>query len=136
MAWFQKDKPTTTARVLSPVDYPSGSAVETESGVYYIKGKTKYKVFSDRVLDSWNFGMILPGSAASVSKFNYGGPLGFRDGSLIKNIADGKIYLVSANKRRHIQSPEAFSRFGMDRSKTMEVSQAEINLHEEGEPLQ
>lgn len=132
MPWFQKNQ--TPARVLKPVDYPSGVAVETEAGVYFIKGKTKFKIFSDRALRSWRFN-ILPGSLASVSQFTYGGYLGFRDGSLIKNAADGKIYLVSANKRRHIQSPDVYIRYGLDRNDIMEVSQSEINLHDEGEPI-
>lgn len=121
-------------RQYRPVDYPTGLAVDTEGGVYFIKGKTKYKVFSKRVEQSWRFAPV-PGSLASVAQFTYGGYLGFRDGSLIKNLADGKIYLVSGNKRRHIKSPDVFIRYGLDRNLVFEVSEAEANLHQEGEPL-
>lgn len=102
--------------------------------MYYIKGNTKFKLFSERAAQSWQFDPV-PGSLASVAQFLYGGTLGFRDGSLIQNVADGKIYLVSGKQRRHITSPDIFARYGFDRSKVIEVSQAETNLHKEGEPL-
>lgn len=121
-------------RIVVPVDYPSGSAVDTEAGVYFIKGSTRFKLYSQRAAESWRF-TLLPGSLASVSGFTYGGYLGFRDGSLIKNIANGKIYLVAATKRRHIQSPDVFGRYGLDRRTMIEVSETEANLHQEGEPL-
>ena len=63
------------------------------------------------------------------------GSLGFRDGSLIKNIADGKMYLISQNKRRHIVDPDSFARYGLDRSVVIEVSETEVNMHDIGEDL-
>jgi hypothetical protein len=71
----------------------------------------------------------------ALSGFKYGGTLGFRDGTLIHNIADGKMYLVSANKRRHIVSPDVFDKYGLDESRVLRVSEAEISLHEEGAEL-
>lgn len=117
-----------------PIDYPTGLAVETESEVFFIKGNTKFKYYSQRVFKSWNL-VPAKGTSLSVSRFTYGGVLGFRDGTLINNIADGKIYLVSGNKRRHIQSPDVFGRYGLDESKIIRVSAEETNLQEEGEPL-
>ena len=63
------------------------------------------------------------------------GKLGFRDGTLIKNIADGKMYLISQNKKRHIVDPDSFIKYGIDRSKVIEVSESEANSHELGENL-
>lgn len=63
------------------------------------------------------------------------GKLGFRVGSLIHNVADGKIYLVSENKLRHIQSPEALDLIGAVYDDAMTVSDADVKLHEIGEPL-
>lgn len=127
-------KKNTVDTVYAAVKYPSGVAVATEGGVYYIKGDTRFKYFSDRVFQSWKIDP-LPGSLKSVSKHTYGGVMGFRDGTLIYNIANGRLYLVSGNKVRHIQSPDVFARYGLDRSKAIEVSQEEVNLHNEGEPL-
>jgi hypothetical protein len=63
------------------------------------------------------------------------GKLGFRDGTLIKNIADGKLYLISQNKRRHIVDPDTFEKYGLNRSNIIEVSESESNMHELGETL-
>jgi hypothetical protein len=134
MKWRQKPQQRVSSPVDSPVDYPSGVAVQTEAGVYFIKGKTKFKVFSDRVTESWRFD-LLPGSLASVSKFKAGPPLGFRNGTLMRNLSDGKIYLISDNKRRHITNPDVFGRFGFDVDTIFLVSDEECNLHEEGEVL-
>jgi hypothetical protein len=54
---------------------------------------------------------------------------------LIKNVADGKMYLVSQNKLRHIVDPDSFNRYGLDRSKMIEVSEKEISAHNLGENL-
>ena len=77
----------------------------------------------------------MPGSDTSVSKFKKSGVLGFRNGTLVKNIADGRYYLISDNKRRHIVSPDVFDKYGFNIDITMVVAQAEIDIHEEGEVL-
>lgn len=59
----------------------------------------------------------------------------FRDGSLLYSQADGKMYLVSDKKRRHITNPDWLDTLGVKRSDAVWVSIAEINLNEEGEPL-
>ena len=69
------------------------------------------------------------------SNIKLAGSIGFRDGSLIKNIADGKMYLISQNKRRHLVDPDSFDRYGLNRSEVIEVSQAETNMHDIGEEL-
>lgn len=61
--------------------------------------------------------------------------LGFRDGSLINNVADGKLYLISNNKRRHITNPDVLNLLGINRGDAVDVSEFEINLQEIGEPL-
>jgi len=134
MRWFKR-KPL-PPRPTKPVDYPTGLAVETGGEVWYIKGQTKYKVYNDRVLHSWRFSVIARGSEVSLSNLTNGGLLGFRDGSLLKNISDGKIYLVSGNRRRHVRTPDAFALFGLDESTAIKVSEKEILLHSEGEPIE
>jgi len=72
---------------------------------------------------------------AALTGFKVAGKLGFRDGTLIKNVADGKMYLVSQNKLRHIVDPDSFTKYGLDRSKVIEVSEAEVSAHDLGEKL-
>ena len=123
-----------TVLITSPTNFPSGIAVKTDTGTYWIKDNKKYKLISERAAESWRFIEVLATDAA-LSNIKSAGKLGFRDGTLIKNISDGKIYLVSQNKRRHIISPDVFDKYGLDRSLLIEVSEAETNMHELGENL-
>lgn len=75
-------------------------------------------------------------SEAALSQYVYGGVLGFRDGSLIQNISDGKMYLISGSLRRHITNPDVFERLGMDEKGIIRVSDKEVKLHKEGESLE
>jgi hypothetical protein len=128
---FKKNQQKT---VTSPTIFPSGIAVKTDKGIYWIKDGKRFKLISDRAAKSWMFTTILATESA-VSGMKLAGKLGFRDGTLIKNIADGKLYLISQNKKRHIVDPDSFDKFGLDRSKVIEVSDFEVSMHELGENL-
>jgi hypothetical protein len=116
-------------------NFPYGIAVKTETGIYWIKKGSKYRLISDRAAESWNFNTVLASNFA-ISDIKLAGHLGFRDGSLIQNITDGKMYLVSESKLRHIVNPDIFTRYGLDRSKIVEVSEAEIKASPIGEDLE
>ncbi len=125
---------TQTTLVESPTSFPSGIAVKTDKATYWIKDGKRFKLISDRAAKSWSFTTVnAKESALSTTKVV--GKLGFRDGTLIKNIADGKLYLISQNKRRHIVDPDSFTKYGLDRSLIIEVSEAEVNMHNLGEQL-
>ena len=123
-----------TLTISSPTNFPSGIAVKTDKSVYWIKDGKRYKLISDRAAKSWSFTTV-NATEAALSGIKLAGKLGFRDGTLIKNIADGKMYLVSQNKLRHIVDPDIFDRYGLDRSNLIEVSETEINAHDIGETL-
>jgi hypothetical protein len=129
---FKKKQPAQT--ITSPTQFPSGLAVKTDKGTYWIKDGKRFKLISDRAAKSWSFPTV-NATETAVSGMKLVGKLGFRDGTLIKNIADGKMYLVSQNKRRHIIDPDSFIKYGLDRSLVIEVSEAEINMQELGENL-
>ena len=123
-----------TLIISQPTNFPSGLAVKTDKATYWIKDGKRYKLISDRAAKSWMFTTV-NATEAALSGIKLVGKLGFRDGSLIKNIADGKMYLVSQNKLRHIVDPDVFNKYGLDRSIIIEVSEAEIKAHELGENL-
>ena len=127
-------KKTQTKTVIDPIVFPSGLAVKTEKAIYWIKDGKRFRLISDRAANSWAFTTV-KATEQAVSLMKVAGKLGFRDGSLIKNIADGKMYLISQNKRRHIVDPDSFDRYGLDRSKLIEVSESEIKAHDIGEIL-
>jgi hypothetical protein len=129
---FKNTKSTLT--ISRPTNFPSGIAVKTDKATYWIKDGKRYSLISDRAAQSWSFTTVLATEAA-LSGFKLAGKLGFRDGALIKNVADGKMYLVSQNKLRHIVDPDSFSKYGLDRSKVVEVSDKEALAHDLGEDL-
>ena len=120
--------------ISQPTNFPSGIAVKTDKATYWIKDGKRYKLISDRAAKSWLFTTV-NATEAALSGIKLVGKLGFRDGTLIKNIADGKMYLVSQNKLRHVVDPDVFNRYGLDRSNIIEVSELEIKAHEIGEDL-
>jgi len=130
----KKHKESQVNLISVPTNFPSGIAVKTDKGTYWIKDNKRYKLISERASESWLF-TIVNATESSLTNIKLVGKLGFRDGTLIKNIADGKIYLVSQNKRRHIVDPDSFNKYGLDRSKVIEVSESEINIHDLGENL-
>ena len=132
MRLFKNTKSTLT--ISQPTNFPSGLAVKTDKATYWIKDGKRYKLISDRAARSWCFTTV-NATEAALSGIKLVGKLGFRDGSLIKNIADGKMYLVSQNKLRHIVDPDIFDRYGLDRSNLIEVSDVEIKAHDIGEIL-
>lgn len=120
--------------VSKPTLFPSGIAVQTDKGIYWIKDGKRFKLISDRAAKSWAF-TTSNATEEAISGMKLVGKLGFRDGTLIKNIADGKIYLISQNKRRHVVDPDSFDSYGLNRSNIVEVSEAEANMHDIGENL-
>jgi hypothetical protein len=128
---FKKNQQKT---VTSPTIFPSGIAVKTDKAIYWIKDGKRFKLISDRAAKSWMFTTVVATESA-LSGMKLAGKLGFRDGTLIKNIADGKLYLISQNKKRHIVDPDTFNKYGLDRSQVIEVSAFETSMHELGEEL-
>ena len=123
-----------TLTISQPTNFPSGIAVKTDKDTYWIKDGKRYRLISDRAAKSWSFTTV-NATEAALTGFKVAGKLGFRDGALIKNIADGRIYLVSQNKLRHIIDPDSFTKYGLDRSKIIEVSEAEVSAHDLGENI-
>lgn len=110
-----------------------GLAITDGLSTWYVKGSKRFKVFSDRAVKSWNFPVILNVNPNVLDGIEDSGVIGFRDGSLIKDIVSGKIYLVSGSKVRLITNPDTLDILGRD--KVIEVSSDEIKIHLEGEPL-
>jgi hypothetical protein len=119
---------------LVPTAYPSGVAVFDGTNTYFIKNNKKYRIISERAVKSWGF-KVWYGSPESLSKIVLGGILAFRDGSVIKDVSNGKIYLVVNGLKQHITTPDFFTKFGVDPEYIIEVSAKEADLHKNGEPI-
>lgn len=123
-----------------PTVYPVGTFLHTEKGYFYIVSQTRrLRIVSERVLRSWAPNLIVSTTEAAVRNYKVSSRLKFRNGSLIKDVSDGKVYLVEEGQRRHIVSPDVYHRLSIrleDVDKfVLVVSQDEIKLHSEGEAL-
>lgn len=127
-------KNTQIVLIQDPTNFPSGIAVRTEKSIYWIKDNKRYRLISDRAAESWKFTTVNAKETA-LSNIKLVGKLGFRDGTLIKDISDGKLYLISQNKKRHIKSPDVFIKYGLNRNDVIEVGEVEAQMHDKGEDL-
>jgi hypothetical protein len=75
---------------------------------------------------------VLETKESVISGLKLFGSLGFRDGTLVKDISNGKIYLISDSKSRHITDPDVLEWL---EAEIIRVSHKEILSHEEGEEL-
>lgn len=119
-----------------PTVYPAGTFLETEKGYFYIVNDTKrYHLISARALNSWNPHRVVKTTEAAVRKYRVAAKMKFRNGSLIHNLADGRIYLIVNGRRCPIVSPDVFERLGARGKDVVTVSKDEIELHELGDEI-
>jgi hypothetical protein len=90
---------------------------------------------TQRIVQSWSFPRIIPTTEAAVKHYPVSARMGFRDGTLIYNISDGRIYLIANNERRHIKTPDALERIGARITDAETVSEYEVNLQRQGADL-
>jgi hypothetical protein len=140
--WNRKKKsksrvPTNTGLIFTPQEYPAGTCVETTEGFFFInKDHKRYRIVSDRIFDSWKFPLVVYTSEQALAKYPVAlTKLGFRDGTLLNNLADGKLYLVSGSVLRHITGPDIMARLGITKDDAISVSDAEIKIMKTGEDL-
>ena len=136
LKWF-KAKPSTEVNLpTEPTDYPVGTFVESEKGWFLIaKGNKRYYIATNRCLDSWSPQRVVRTTEAALKHYRIAAKLKFRNGSLLVNVADGKVYLIVDGERRQLTSPEAYAKIGAVYGGGIRVSDKEINMHKEGETL-
>ena len=127
MRLFKKEKPQVQYDPL----VPSGLVAHTEKGYFYIKGKKRFKFISEKAMKTWSLPVIKT-TETKLAGIVQMGTLGLRDGTVAKDISDSKIYLISDNKKRHIVNPDVLLWIN---SSIIEVSQKDILVHEDGDPL-
>ena len=113
---------------------PSGMIAKTEKGYFYVKGEKRFRFISDRARDSWNLRIVLT-SELAMTNIKVVGIVGFRDGTLIRDISNGKIYLIVDNKRSLITDPDDLKLLGFKKQDIILVSKKEADFQKEGESL-
>ena len=113
---------------------PSGMIAHTEKGYFYVKGEKRFRFVSERARESWNLRTVKT-SESAMNDCKVVGVIGFRDGSLIRDISSGKIYLIIDNKKSLITNPDIIKSLGFKKHEIVLVSKKEAGLQKEGEPL-
>lgn len=127
----------------TPQEYPAGTFVSTEEGYFYIANRSeRFRIISERVLESWSPARVVKTTEAAVAKYRVSAKIKFRNGSLIHSIADGKTYLIEAGRRRWVKNPDWLHTLGVDKKSLgfsmghiLVVSQEEVDLHDPGKDL-
>ena len=127
---LKPSKKKSVKKTYSPI-VPSGLIAHTEKGYFYVKGNKRFKFISERAMASWGL-PVIDTKEIMMSRLTTSGVIGFRDGTLVKDISDGKMYLISDNKRRHIVEPDVLEWLN---AQIIQAGQKEIFVHEEGEKL-
>jgi hypothetical protein len=113
---------------------PSGMIAKTEKGYFYVKGEKRFRFISDRARDSWRL-RTAETSELAMSNYKIVGIVGFRDGTLIKDISNGKIYLIVDNKKNLVVDPDDLKALGFTKNDIVLVSKKEADFQKEGETL-
>jgi hypothetical protein len=103
----------------------------TEKGYFYIKGDKRFKFISDRARISWNLREVTTTESA-MSDVKLSGIIGFRDGSLIRDVSTSKIYLIVDNKKMLVADPDVISDLGFKKHDIVLVSKREADFQKEG----
>lgn len=110
---------------------PSGMVAKTEKGYFYVKGDKRFRFISDRARESWNL-KIVETTELAMTDCKVSGMIGFRDGTMIRDISTGLIYLITNNKRSLIVDPDDIKALGFRRDEIILVSRKEASLQQEG----
>jgi hypothetical protein len=113
---------------------PNGVFVRTpDFKLYYVKAGQAL-IIAEVPFESWGMDAIPVTRMAMQAIEMTDRRIGFRDGTLVKDFADGIMYLISDSKRRRIENPDVFEALG-GKKRLMTVPSEYIRLHVEGEPI-
>ena len=110
---------------------PSGLIAHTEKGYFLMKGAKRFQFTSTRARLSWGLKTIET-TEFSIRNSKVVGFVGFRDGTLIRNIADNRIYFIADNKKMQITDPDVLIKLGYKYKDIILVSAKETALHKDG----
>lgn len=127
-------RPATLSFLLAA--WPNGSLLQGGSPrVYLMRGGRLWPVTSRGAFESaFGWSEIARVPDAAIKAFRTGGQLGFRDGSLIRT-PDGRVWLISDGRRRHVRTRADFDRLGFSWKAVWSVTREEAQVHRLGDPV-
>lgn len=136
--WKRKKQTDNLNIPLVPTKYPVGTFVSTEEGYFYVQSTRRLRVL-ERVLNSWSPPRVVPSSEKALVNLKKSGRLLFRNGTIIEDVSNQKVYLIENALKRPLVSPDAYSLLGIKYNERynsiMPVSKEEAEMHELGSEL-
>lgn len=120
--------------------YPTGSLLQDKStgGVYWVYNNKKYPIWGKEILEANFPGQPITSVASEeLAKYLTNKAVKLEEGELIrlKDEPDGKIYVISNEKKRPFKSKELFNTLGYKEEKIRAVSLKVFNMHVIGEEI-
>ena len=124
--------------ITSASAYPTGALLQARDSslTYYVKNGVKHEILSDGLFAS-NFNNEPPVVIDDDALQDYfdGDPVTFKDGSLVANIGDSRVYLISNGERRYIPDEQTFTQLGFSFDDVAWIGDTLFDLHPEAEAL-
>ena len=130
MGWFSS-KPVKVAELpTSTVDYPDGTCVFTESGMYYLSGGTKFFIENNRVYNSWKFPLTVNSTDQAISNYKKSiKPLNYRPGTLVRDVHTYELFVAARNGRVPLDDADIYQHLNIDEGDIVFASSAEVKRH-------
>jgi putative cell wall-binding protein len=117
-------------------DHPDGTALSSAGTRVFLEEGQSRAITSDAVAASW-FGPdeVVPTGPGEVARYAPGGPLGFRDGTIVVT-PDGTYHVVFGGGRRDFASPEVYAALGYTAASAIPATLEEIEALPAGQPVE
>lgn len=119
------------------LNYPTGALLQDNEtgGVWLIQyGERRPITSRAALLSRFNESMIIPVAPTVLEAYSKGAAISLPNYSLL-HAADGAIYLLVDDTIRHIASMEAFRSIGFSTDDLVEVTDEELTIYDDGEPI-
>jgi hypothetical protein len=132
-----KDIPT-VGLILETTATPVGELMQDQKtgGIYYVQQNKKHPLL-ERALLFANFAYhtIAKKSQKTLALFQTGDPVLFADGTLVKEMENPLIYIISHGQKRPFASQEVFLTLGYKNQQVIETNGKTLAFHPLGEPI-
>jgi len=118
--------------------YPTGALLQNNQtgGVYYVENGIKQPIYSRELMTASFKGRILTQVGPEIlDQYPEGPPVKFKDGELVKDKSDSKVYVISEGRRRWVKTEEAFANFGYKWDNIIETNFQAVNIHPLGQDV-
>lgn len=138
VSWDELDPFTTGETITAETEYPQGALLQdsTTGGVYFVENGNKHPIKSREVLDNrFSYWIISPQTPEELAEYKLSDPVKFMDGTLVKDITEPAVYVISEEKRLPIPSEEIFLGLGYEWEDIVVTDTKSLEMHELGEVL-